>query len=237
MPGFKSLRDRLLGRGERTRPELVVQTSGPELEVRRSASGLPARAVEDQTSSVHESVDEERLHDLLREDPNDERLFAEMAAVVRRNAVEHTAGDVFKAEANAVWALAEELAHDQRAWYPLIELARLSLDDDREGAIRRLGIAAERDPSGRALLDGVLMLRAAGDPDGALSLGMGHWRPTEHPLEAGRELVSAAVDAHRLAEARRHLDALGEHPDATGVAAMRRDLERAITAAEKARRV
>ncbi len=143
---------------------------------------------------------------------------------------------MFKAEENAVWALAEELAHDQRAWYPLVELARLSLNDDREAAIRRLGVAAERDHSGRALLDGVVMLREAGDPDGALSLGMGHWRPTEHPLAAGRELVSAAVDANRLAEARRHLDALGAHPDATGVAAMRRDLERAITAAEKARK-
>jgi hypothetical protein len=195
-----------------------------------------AGEVADHTSSIHESVDEERLHDLLREDPNDERLFQEMATVVRRRAVEHTAGDVFRAEEIAVWALAEELAHDQRAWYPLVELARLSLDDDREAAIRRLGVAAERDPSGRALLDGVVMLRQAGDPDGALSLGMGHWRPTEHPLEAGRELVSAAVDARRLAEARRHLDALGAHPDATGVAAMRRDLEQAITAAEKARK-
>ena len=40
----------------------------------------------------------------------------------------------------AVWALAEELAGHPRAWYPLIELARLSVHDDHEGALRRLAI-------------------------------------------------------------------------------------------------
>jgi len=213
-------------------------TTGPQQVLREaSTGGIPTVPDDgDHTSTVHESQDEERLHDLLREDPNDEQRFAELAAVVRRRAAEHAAGDPQRAEETAVWALAEELAHDQRAWYPLIELARLSLHDDREAAIRRLGVAAERDPTGRALLDGLVMLRGAGDPDGALGLGMGHWRPAEHPLQAGRELVSAAVDARRLAEARRHLDALGEHPDATGVAAMRRDLDKAIAAAERARR-
>jgi hypothetical protein len=188
-------------------------------------------------SSVHESVDEERLHALLKEDPNDEARFAEMAGVVRRRAAEgHEGGDPERAQADAVWALAEELAHDPRSWYPLVELARLSLPDDREAALRRLGVAAERDPSGTALSHGLTLLREAGDHDGALALGMGHWRPTEHPLGAGRQMVSAAVDAQRLAEARRHLDALAEHPDATGAAAMRRDLERSISAAERARR-
>lgn len=201
----------------------ALQTSGAE--------------VHESVSSVHESVDEERLHELLREDPNNEGRFSELAGVVRRRAAEgHEAGDPVQAQENAVWALAEELAHDQRAWYPLVELARLSLADDREAALRRLGVAAERDPSGSALSYGLDLLREAGDNDGALSLGMGHWRPTDHPLAAGRAMVAAAVDAHRLAEARRHLDALGEHPDATGVAAMRRDMERAITQAERARR-
>ena len=221
MSGIRSLRDRLLGRESSAEGISLVPSSGTE----------------DHVSTVHESVDEERLHELLREDPNDEVRFAELAAVVRRRAAEgHAAGDPVQAEENAVWALAEELAHDQRAWYPLVELARLSLADDREAALRRLGIAAERDHSGTALAHGLRLLREAGDPDGALSLGMGHWRPTEHPLEAGRSMVSAAVDASRLAEARRHLDALGEHPDATGVQGMRRDLERAISAAERARK-
>ncbi|MFC3688037.1 hypothetical protein [Aquipuribacter hungaricus] len=238
MPGFRSLRDRLRSRGGSPEPELRVETTGPQLVVHEPATGgIPTVADDgDHTSTVHESVDEERLHDLLREDPNDEGRFAELAAVVRRRAAEHAAGDLKQAEDTAVWALAEELAHDQRAWYPLVELARLSLHDDREAAIRRLGVAAERDPSGRALLDGLVLLREAGDADGALALGMGHWRPSDHPLQAGRELVSAAVDAQRLAEARRHLDALGAHPDATGVAAMRRDLDKAIVAAERARK-
>lgn len=197
----------------------------------------PVGTVDENVSSVHESVDEERLHDLLREDPNDAVRFGELAAVVRQRAAQgHAAGDPVRAQQDAVWALAEELAHDQRAWYPLVELARLSLLDDREAALRRLGIAAERDPSGSALTQGLLLLRAAGDHDGALTLGMGHWRPTEHPLAAGREMVSAAVDARRLAEARRHLDALEAHPDAQGRQATRRDLERAISAAERARR-
>lgn len=223
MPGFRSLSDRLRRRNERA----VDANLPPKADA----------ATEEHVSTVHESVDEERLHELLREDPNDERRFDEMAAVVRRRAAEgHAAGDPVQAEEIAVWALAEELAHDQRAWYPLVELARLSLEDDREAALRRLGVAAERDPSGSALAHGLRLLRDAGDPDGALALGMGHWRPTEHPLEAGRAMVSAAVDANRLAEARRHLDALAEHPDATAVAPMRRDLERAISAAERARK-
>jgi hypothetical protein len=216
--GFRSWRERLLRKGEG-----------------QSRATVP-RPVE-HVSTVHESVDEERLHDLLREDPNDAVRFAELAAVVRRRAAEgHAAGDPRQAQQNAVWALSEELAHDQRAWYPLVELARLSLADDREGALRRLGVAAERDPSGTALTHGLVLLREAGDHDAALALGMGHWRPTEHPVAAGREMVSAAVDARRLAEARRHLDALAEHPDATGVVATRRDLERAIAQAERARK-
>ncbi|MFC5379959.1 hypothetical protein [Aquipuribacter nitratireducens] len=223
MAGLRTWRDRLRRRGQ----------GGAD-----GATGARGTATtEEHVSSVHESVDEERLHQLLKEDPNDEVRFAELAAVVRRRAAEgHAGGDPERAQADAVWALAEELAHDHRSWYPLIELARLSLHDDREAALRRLGVAAERDPSGTALVQALVLLRQAGDHDGALALGMGHWRPTEHPLGAGREMVSAAVDAHRLAEARRHLDALGEHPDATGVAAMRRDLERAVTAAERARR-
>ncbi len=225
MPENRSWRDRLLRKGDYAEAVTVP------------ALGKPGAEVHESVSTVHESVDEERLHELLREDPNNEGRFLELASVVRRRAAEgHEAGDPVRAQQNAVWALAEELAHDQRAWYPLVELARLSLGDDREAALRRLGIAAERDPSGTALAYGLDLLREAGDNDGALSLGMGHWRPTEHPLAAGRAMVSAAVDAHRLAEARRHLDVLGEHPDATGVAEMRRDMERAISQAERARR-
>ena len=188
-------------------------------------------------STIHDSVDEERLHAALAEDPNDRVAFAALADLVRVRAAEgHLAGDPEKAENYAVWALAEEMAHDQRSWFALIELARLSLHEDREAALRRLGVAAERDHSGTALTQGVALLREAGDYDGALALGMGHWRPEEHPVAAGRELVVAAVEANRLAEARRHLDALASHPDSHEVEAMRPDLERYIAAAERSRR-
>src|SRR6476661_5217735 len=58
------------------------------------------------------------------------------------------------------------------------------------------------------------MLRREGMPEVALALGVGHWRPREHVPGAGRELVQAAAEAGRISEARRHLDALAEHPEA-----------------------
>ena len=179
-----------------------------------------------------------RLHD----DPNDEAAFDELAEIVRRRAAEgHVAegrlgqpvppADRQRAANDAVWALAEELAGNPRAWHPLVELARLSIHDDREGALRRLGTASERDPSGRALVEGLAMLRDVGLPADALSLGVGHWRPREHDVEAGRQMVQAAIEAGRVAEARRHLEALSQHPDQARVAVLRAELERQITAA------
>ncbi|WP_426561138.1 hypothetical protein ACPPVT_13720 [Angustibacter sp. McL0619] len=153
-----------------------------------------------------------RLHD----DPNDSVAFAQLAEVVRREAAEGHEDEERRprAVADAEWALAEELAHNSRAWYPLIELGRLSLREDLEGAQRRLGIAVERETTGRALEESLSMLRREGMPEVALALGVGHWRPREHVPGAGRELVQAAAEAGRISEARRHLDALAEHPDA-----------------------
>lgn len=177
-------------------------------------------------------MDEEPLRAVLTQDPNDVHAFARLAEIVRRRAAEHEApesGRDPKESANdAVWALAEELAHSGRAWYPLIELARLSIDDDREAALRRLGTAAERDPSGVALAYGLRMLRETGHPADALNVGVGHWRPREHTLEAGRQLVEAALEAGRTGEARRHLQALAQHPDRGRAEALRRELERLI---------
>lgn len=180
-----------------------------------------------------DTADESRLWEVLREDPNDVPAFALLAEIVRRNAGEtRIGGDQQRAADDAVWALAEELAHSGRAWYPLIELARLSVHDDREGALRRLATAAERDPAGRALATGVLMLREAGLPDEALGLGVGHWRPREHDVEAGRQLVEAAVDAGRRSEARRHLEVLVRHPDMAQAQPLRGNLERRVAEIE-----
>ncbi|WP_432488161.1 hypothetical protein [Kineococcus sp. SYSU DK018] len=189
---------------------------------------------------------ETALREALHDDPNDAEAFDAMAETVRTRAAEahvadhpaegHEAEDARRAADNAVWALAEELAQSPRAWRPLLVLGRLSLHDDREAALRRLGIAAERDPSGTGLAEALGILRDAGMNDEALSLGVGHWRPREHDVEAGRHLVAAAIDSGRLAEARRHLKALGEHPDQGRVAPLRAELEEAIARADRAHR-
>lgn len=196
------------------------------LNARAKASGRrPAAA---------DAAPEADLRNRLYDDPNDQPAFRDLADIVRRRAAEgHQDGDPLRAADDAVWALAEELAGNSRAWYPLIELARLSVHEDRDGALRRLGTAAERDPSGRALAEGLAMLREAGLPSEALGLGVGHWRPREHDVEAGRHLVHAAVEAGRIAEARRHLDALSLHPDQGRVAPLRAELEREIAVAER----
>lgn len=187
-------------------------------------------------------VNEAQLREVLREDPNDPDAFDALADLVRTRAAlarEEDAGgtpdrdEVRRAADNAEWALAEEMAQSPQAWRPLLVLGRLSLADDREAALRRLGIAAERDASGTGLAAALGILREAGMNDEALSLGVGHWRPREHDLEAGRHLVAAAIDAGRLSEARRHLKALGMHPDSARVDRLRAELEHQIARAAR----
>lgn len=219
------LRDRLRRRVAGATPERLK----PALRTVRSRTGRRRRPPVDAAA-------ETRLRTRLHDDPNDEPAFSDLADIVRRRAAEgHADGDPRRAADDAVWALAEELAGNHRAWYPLIELARLSVHEDRDGALRRLGTAAERDHSGRALAEGVAMLRDAGMPGDALGLGVGHWRPAEHDVEAGRHLVKAAVEAGRMGEARRHLEALSLHPDQGRVAPLRAELEREIAAASRRR--
>ncbi|SDQ04248.1 hypothetical protein [Quadrisphaera sp. DSM 44207] len=181
-----------------------------------------------------DAAEEVRLRERLEHDPNDEQAFRRLADIVRRRAAEgHEGGDPQRAADDAVWALAEETARNGRAWYALVELGRLSVHEDREGALRRLGTAAERDHSGQALAESLAVLREAGLPDDALGLGVGHWRPREHVIDAGRHLVHAAVEAGRIAEARRHLQAFDQFPDQQRVAGVRAELERAITEADQ----
>ena len=181
-------------------------------------------------------AEEARLWSVLREDPNDVQSFHALAEIVRSRAEEgHEAGDPRKGADDAVWSLAEELAHSPRAWYPLIEMGRLSVHDDREQALRRFATASDRDPSGCALAKAVQTLREEGLPAEALGLGVGHWRLKEHAVEVGRQLVLAAVEARRTADARRTLDVLATHPDAERFAEMRPELQRAVEEAERAR--
>jgi hypothetical protein len=178
--------------------------------------------------------EEEALRARLADDPNDVPAFDRLAHVVRTHAAQgHEGGDPRREADDAVWALAEEVARNGRAWYPLIELGRLSIDDDREVALRRLSTAAERDPTGQALAQGLQMLRESGHAVDALNLGVGHWRPREHVVEAARQLIGASLDAKRYGEARRHLEAMSAHPDHNAVAALKAEFEGRIARAER----
>lgn len=219
------LLDRLRRRARVARSEGLRPALRPPVALRARRTEPPVDAAE-----------EVRLRERLHDDPNDVRAFTRLADIVRRRAAEgHADGDPQRAADDAVWALAEEIAGNHHAWHPLVELARLSVHEDRDGAMRRLATAAERDPAGDGLAEGLAMLRDAGMPNEALGLGVGHWRPREHTVEAGRHLVHAAVEAGRIGEARRHLGALSEHPDKGRVAPVRAELERAITEADQQR--
>ncbi|MGC0250932.1 hypothetical protein [Pseudactinotalea sp. Z1748] len=183
------------------------------------------------------------LRERLDADPNDLEAFAQLAELVRRRTestehpdpliAAHAEADVQARSDASHWALAEELAGNPRAWYPLIELARLSLEDDHEGALRRLGTACERDRSGRALEEGIKMLRGADLPAEALSLGVGHWSPAQQSPEAGRQVVQAALDAGRATAAREHLRNLAEYgTEQPGTTAVVAELEPFVAAAE-----
>ncbi|ROS73701.1 hypothetical protein [Cellulomonas sp. PhB143] len=219
----------------RLRRLLRRQTSASTVGVRRPTSN------DRRGDTVHEDA----LRAMLVDNPNDIRAFRALAEVVRRRAAESTATDddplaapVDEHEREhaadlAVWSLAEELAGNPRGWYPLIELGRLSLHDDTEGALRRFATAAERDRTGEALAESLAVLREAHMPVEALGLGVGHWRAREHVVEVGRQLVLAATEADRTFEARQHLEALGSSPDTSGVARMRPELERVIAQSEQ----
>jgi|SRR4051794_25327505 hypothetical protein len=192
-----------------------------------------------------DTLHEDALRSMLSDDPNNERAFVALAEIVRRRAAESTVADDDPLAAPpddgerqhaadlAVWALGEELAGNPRAWYPLIEVARLSVADDHEGTLRRLTTAVERDPSGRALVAALALLRDAGMPVEALGLGVGHWRPREHEPEVARQLVLASIEAGRPLEAKQHIAALDLYPDQPAISDLRGELGRDLAHAEQ----
>lgn len=192
-----------------------------------------------------DTLHEDALRSMLADDPNNELAFRALAEIVRRRAAESfdlrdpLAAEVDErerqqAENLAVWALAEEFAGNPRGWYPLVELARLSVRDDHDATLRRLVTAADRDPSGHALAEGLKLLREAGMPVEALGLGVGHWRAREHDPEVGRQLVHAALEAGRPLDAKQYLAALDQREDAAELAGLRAELARAIAESEQA---
>ncbi len=191
------------------------------------------------------AASEDRLRAKLMADPNDVAAFGALADIVRRRAVgvgqadpltaEQLPADAKRAADVAVWALAEEIAGSPKAWYALVELGRLSLADDHEAAMRRLAGACERETTGLALAESVRMLREAGLPADGLGLGVGHWSPKGNIVEAGRQVILAAVEADRPQDARRHLDALVEArgQEATAVVAELEPVVARLEAAHK----
>jgi hypothetical protein len=195
------------------------------------------------TARRGDTLHEDALRSMLSDDPNNVRAFQALAEIVRRRASENVGGhdplaaphdehEKERAADLAVWSLGEELAGHPRAWYPLVELARLSVRDDHEGAMRRLLTAAERDPSGEALSEGLAVLREARLPVDALGLGVGHWRPREHTPLVAEHLVHAALEADRPFEARQHLRSLDLFPDQRAIADLKNDLELLIAQSE-----
>lgn len=228
--------DRLLHRPRVEEPPTVVSGTAPE-PAAQTGHRAEERAAHPVTGSlravVPDAAEETALRGRLEADPNDENAFRRLAEIVRRRAVENHRDSTAAARSadDAVWALAEETARSGRAWFALVEMARLSVHQDRDGALRRLATAAERDPSGRALGEGLSVLREAGQPADALNLGVGHWRPREHDPEVGRQLVQAALEAGRTSEARRYLESFAQHPDQARAGRVRADLERAVAEA------
>src|SRR4029450_11674866 len=108
------------------------------------------QAEDEQGSDAGLRSTEEALRARLSEDPNDVEAFDALAERVRQlaggahaHAESHPVEDPQREADDAVWALAEEVAQNGRAWYPLVELARLSIEDAREAGLRRLSTAAE----------------------------------------------------------------------------------------------
>jgi hypothetical protein len=170
---------------------------------------------------------EVELRARLDEDPNDIGAFNSLAELVRASGEQARAADPLTADAPhaepqsadlAVWALAEELAGRPNAWYPLIELGRLSVHDDLDGALRRLGAACAREDSGLALAEAIWVLREAGQPAAADSLATAHWDSTTHVPAAGRQVVLAALESERRVAAAGLLDLVAARGDDDSVA-------------------
>ena len=165
-------------------------------------------------------MQEDALRAMLADDPNNEQAFAALVALVHKNCAGEgeDANDPLKAAEDAatfaekrkvaVWALAEEYSGHPRAWYPLIELARLSLPDSVEESVRRLNAAVARDASGTALATAIDLLLERELYHEAYNLGVGNWRPKEHHAAAGVRVVRAALKCERLVDAENSLQEL-----------------------------
>ena len=175
------------------------------------------------------ALEEDELRAHLQEDPNDQAAFLALVDLVLDNATHlqdpgddplnaHTAEDSEKQRRHAVlWALAEEFAGHPRGWYPLIELARLSLATNEGEGLRRLNAGISRDDTGQALARSIDMLRESHKAQEAYALGSGHWRARDHHPVAGVAVIRAALDCGKVTEAERHLEEMLEYSSAAQI--------------------
>lgn len=171
------------------------------------------------------------LRDRLAEDPNDVEAFTQLVGLAREAEGELPPADPLTAELTgtgsilsadlAIYALAEELSSSPASWYPQLHMARLAVDSDPERALRLLTTATDRNPDGRILARAMAILREAGHPDQALTLGLAHWDPATHSFEAGEALVRTALAAGRTSEARAYLREMEPYASAAELAELR----------------
>ncbi|MFY9262832.1 MAG: hypothetical protein GX483_07095 [Actinomycetaceae bacterium] len=155
------------------------------------------------------------LREHLAHDPNDQVAFAELADLVRDLGATDTPADPLTADAQSsaednarlvLWSLAEELASDSRAWNPLIQLAKLTLGDDLESAVRYLTTAVTREDTGLALASAIKILRLAGYTDAAVQFGLGKWNANTHISQVGEEMIATALARGKVARARKYFE-------------------------------
>lgn len=173
----------------------------------------------------------------LADDPNDVVAFDELVRIAQSAEEEQPPADPLRADTTAtgsvpvsadlaIWALAEELSGNTSSWYPQIQLARLSVKSDTQGAIKKLNVAADRNPSGEVLAKCVKILRDAGMPDQALSLGLAHWAPGKQDAVAGWAIIDAALDAERVQEAKTYMRELEPYVSRSEIEEMMESINR-----------
>lgn len=157
------------------------------------------------------------LRGQLSVDPNNTAAFDELASIIRKLGNDRTLEDPLTADAVetdetspdlVLWSLAEDLGSDSRAWYPLVMLASLAINDDVDSAVRHLETAADRDESGEALAKGVKLLREHEYNGLAEQLGLGRWNSSTHTTDVGVEITRAAIADGKEANAARYIEHL-----------------------------
>lgn len=168
-------------------------------------------------------VQEDALRALLADDPNNANAFKALVDVVARNCSFETSENQDPLHGNqhddadaqnrrvSLWALAEEYSGHPKAWRPLVELARLSIELEPSEALRRLQAAVARDASGEALAEAVKLYVEKDRAAEAYNLAIGQWKAREHVPEAGVAIVRAAVLSEKQLEADIALRELLQH--------------------------